>query len=214
MSDPASLSRVAFVLVTAAFVASTAGARASVIPYQDPGTVNQQTYNFAALTSGDLTVWFAGKGTAQNDDVLTAIINGTPIGTIGLDNQTSAIGQELDLGHVNAGDSIIFEVQDLSSGKNWFSDNSKNGDGLNHAYMAAFGGGTVGASIVPTSYYFGFEDVSGCASDWNYQDFQFYSAISAVPEASTWAMLLLGFAGVGAISFRRRRPMALQIAEA
>ena len=30
---------------------------------------------------------------------------------------------------------------------------------------------------------------------------------SAVPEPSTWAMMMLGFAGVGFVAYRRRRPM-------
>ena len=59
-------------------------------------------------------------------------------GSSGLDNQTSSIGQYVNLGHVNAGDSIAFEVEDLSSGKIRFTDNSENSDGLNHAYMTPF----------------------------------------------------------------------------
>jgi hypothetical protein len=34
-------------------------------------------------------------------------------------------------------------------------------------------------------------------------------SITAIPEPSTWAMLILGFAGVGAIAFRRRTKMAM-----
>jgi hypothetical protein len=33
-------------------------------------------------------------------------------------------------------------------------------------------------------------------------------AIAAVPESSTWAMMLLGFAGVGAMTYRRRKHTA------
>lgn len=205
MRTSAWLPRATSVLVATAFVAAAAGAQASVIPYQDPGTVNPQTYNVTASTNGDLTVWFAGKGTALNNDVLTAIINGVPTGVFGPDNQTSTIGQTFNFGLVSAGDSIVFEVNDLSSGKNWFTDNSKNIDGQNHAYMSAFSGDIVGTSIVPAGYYFGFEDVSGCASDWNYLDLQFYSAISAVPEPSTWAMMLLGFWGLGFLNYRTKR---------
>jgi len=37
-------------------------------------------------------------------------------------------------------------------------------------------------------------------------------AASAVPEASTWAMLMLGFAGVGFMAYRRKgRPVALRL---
>lgn len=34
---------------------------------------------------------------------------------------------------------------------------------------------------------------------------QFGAAVSAVPEASTWAMMILGFAGIGVLAYRRRR---------
>ena len=36
--------------------------------------------------------------------------------------------------------------------------------------------------------------------------------VSAVPEPSTWAMLILGFAGVGYMAYRRRSPAALAVA--
>ena len=35
------------------------------------------------------------------------------------------------------------------------------------------------------------------------------TAVSAVPEPSTWAMMILGFAGVGFMSYRRRKVAAL-----
>jgi PEP-CTERM motif-containing protein len=206
------VSRAGSALIGIALLGLAPSIHASEVPYQSPGAINQQAYSLVASNTGDITVWFAGRGTAQNDDVLTAIVNGTFTGIIGLDNQTSTIGQSLDLGHVNAGDSIVFEVQDLSSGKNWFTDNSKNIDGQNHAYMTTFAGGLIGPSAVPAGLYFGFEDVTGCASDWNYLDLQFYmstSAISAVPEPSTWAMMLLGFLGIGFIARRRRNQPGL-----
>ena len=182
-------------------------ADASPIPYPDAGEINQQTYTLVATQSGTINVWFAGKGTAVNDDVLTALVNGIPTGIVGLDNQTSQIGQYLNLGHVDAGETIVFEMQDLSSGRNWFTDNEKKSDRTNHAYMTTFAGGLVGASVVPAGWYIGFEDVSGCGSDWNYQDLQFYAStgsVGAVPEPSTWAMMVLGFAGVGFMAYRRK----------
>jgi hypothetical protein len=33
--------------------------------------------------------------------------------------------------------------------------------------------------------------------------------VAAVPEPSTWAMLILGFAGVGFMAYRRRKPATL-----
>jgi hypothetical protein len=190
----------------------TSSAEASPVPYSDAGHVNEQTYSLVATQAGDINVWFAGKGTATNDDVLTAIVNGTPTGIVGLDNQSSTIGQYLNLGHVNVGDTIVFEMRDLSSGRNWFTDNATNSDGVNHAYMTAFAGGLVGTSVVPVGLYLGFEDVTGCWSDWNYQDLQFYmstGSVSAVPEPSTWVMMVLGFAGFGFMAYRRKQKPAL-----
>ena len=37
-------------------------------------------------------------------------------------------------------------------------------------------------------------------------------SISAVPEASTWAMMLLGFAGVGFLAYRRKREATFRLA--
>jgi hypothetical protein len=36
--------------------------------------------------------------------------------------------------------------------------------------------------------------------------------ISAVPEPSTWAMMILGFIGVGFVAYRRKAQTALRIA--
>jgi hypothetical protein len=35
---------------------------------------------------------------------------------------------------------------------------------------------------------------------------------SAVPEPSTWAMMILGFAGIGFMAYRRKNKMALNVA--
>ena len=47
-----------------------------------------------------------------------------------------------------------------------------------------------------------------------FDNFQFgaLTAVSPVPEPSTWAMMILGFAGVGFMSYRRKNRMALKAA--
>jgi hypothetical protein len=37
-----------------------------------------------------------------------------------------------------------------------------------------------------------------------FTDANFTNPVSAVPEPSTWAMMILGFAGIGFIAYRRR----------
>src|SRR3981081_1706787 len=94
-----------FAAIIACFLITKAGA--SSIPYADVGQVNQQSYSLAATDTGSINVWFAGKGTATHENLLTAFVNGTWTGIVGLDNQTSALGQHLNLGHVSAGDTIV-----------------------------------------------------------------------------------------------------------
>jgi hypothetical protein len=36
--------------------------------------------------------------------------------------------------------------------------------------------------------------------------------VAAVPEPSTWAMMILGFFGIGAMTYRRRKSSALSAA--
>ena len=44
---------------------------------------------------------------------------------------------------------------------------------------------------------------------WGLEPVNVVSALSAVPEPSTWAMMILGFAGVGFMAFRRKSKPAL-----
>ena len=50
-------------------------------------------------------------------------------------------------------------------------------------------------------------DIAGGRYVSNIADLYVFDGVSAVPEPSTWAMLLLGFAGVGFVAFRRK-PLA------
>jgi hypothetical protein len=44
--------------------------------------------------------------------------------------------------------------------------------------------------------------------------YHLFSGVSAVPELSTWAMMILGFAGVGFMAYRRRKGGTLALAAA
>lgn len=193
------------------FALASAPALADAIPYPTPGVQNAQAYGIIAAHTGPLNVWFGGKGGASDEDVITAIVNGVPTGITGPDNQTATLGQYFNLGTVTAGDSIVFEMSDLSSGQNWFTDNAQNfylgaPDG-NHAYATAFSGGPVGSTSVPPAVYFGFEDLASPFADFNYTDVQIYvrtGNLPGVPEPGTWAMLLLGLGGLGGLVRGRR----------
>lgn len=69
-------------------------------------------------------------------------------------------------------------------------------------YIAPFAAGGTGSTARFAIEYLGDADTS------NYIGVDFLritTAISAVPEPSTWAMMILGFAGVGFMTYRRRK---------
>jgi hypothetical protein len=109
---------------------------------------------------------------------------------------------------VDAGDTIEFFISDMSTDVDWYSNAADNSDGVNHAYATAFTGD---ASGIPAGTYVGFEDRGG-GGDYDYNDDQFVftnvastAVASSAPEASTWAMMLIGFAGLGFAGWRVRR---------
>src|SRR5436190_14250871 len=101
-------------------------AAADAIPYPNSGTVNPNTYTFTAAANGNITAYFAGS-TASYDNELGLLVNGVSTGIIGLDNHTSAIGQSLNLGAVNAGDTLTFVLINHTLGMNAYSDPALNG---------------------------------------------------------------------------------------
>ncbi|MGA2557964.1 MAG: hypothetical protein ABSG04_16975, partial [Verrucomicrobiota bacterium] len=86
-----------------------------LIPYPTSGTPNPVTYTFTATATGDIMAYFAGS-TASYDNELGMLDNGVSTGVIGLDNHSSALGQSLDLGHVTAGDTLVFVLQNNTLG--------------------------------------------------------------------------------------------------
>ena len=136
------------------------------------------------------------------------LVNGVKTSIFGLNNQTSSVGEAFNLGPVDAGDTIEFFISDMSTDVDWYSDAADNSDGVNHAYATAFTGDVSG---IPAGTYVGFED-RGTGGDYDYNDDQFVfnnvaspAVASSAPEASTWAMMLIGFAGLGFAGWRVRR---------
>lgn len=186
-------------------------AQADVIPYGQVGTpITTASYNFIAISTGSIEAYFYSSDASDTEEV-SMMVNGVQTGIFGLNNQTSAIGQDFNLGPVKAGDAIDFFIRDISSGDIW-ADTNNNPDGDNHAYVAAYTGGHDG---IPAGTYVGFED-RGAGGDYDYNDVQFVFAnvANAVPEPSTWAMMLLGFAGLGFGAFRRARKSDVSIVSA
>lgn len=215
-----------------ALMAGTASiARADIIPYGNPGTYNPTVYTFTAANSGNITAYFAGSN-AGYESVIGMLVNGVSSGVTGLDNHTSTVGQSLNLGSVNAGDVITFELINITLGVTAFSNPSLNGPydtlfggspvGHNHIYSTAYTrtadiGGSLPIPLsanIPVGTYVGYDDqpVPGNNTtfpDFDYNDetfiFQNIATTTNVPDSTSSLFLLgLGFAGLGLL--RRRLP--------
>jgi hypothetical protein len=75
---------------------------------------------------------------------------------------------------------------------------------------------TIGPDESSSNFFFGTSELASLVTLLLVDDKGHFSSISfdatqatpAVPEASTWAMMILGFAGIGALAYRRRRNSA------
>lgn len=194
--------RMCFAAAMIGLVAATAAEAATTIPYQKQGTENPITYTFTASSNGSLVTYFYGSG-ASFSESLGLLVNGLDRGTA-LDNHSTAFGAMYNFGNVNIGDTLVFYIDVKTTGHTYYSDILMNDDGVNHVYSTAFDGN----GKVPAGTYVGFEDLSLYQTGWtdhNYTDEQFVFTVTAVPEPSTWAMMILGFAGVGFLTYRRRQ---------
>ena len=187
-------------------------ARADAIPYPTAGTPNPVTYTFTATTSGDIMAYFAGS-TASYDNELGLLVDGVSTGVIGLDNHSSSLGQSLDLGHANAGDTLVFVLQNNTLGKDAYSDPSMNtaydsngSDGHNHVYSTPYTATSPIIDSIPVGTFVAFEDLPFPGSDFNYNDEDFVftdvTTTQSVPEPST---IFAGLGMLGLLVLRWRK---------
>lgn len=209
----------ASLIIALSFCASL---RADPIPYPNVGSPNPNTYTFTATSSGEIVAYFVGGGGASYENQLGMLVNGVLAvngnsTNFGLDNHSSSIGQSLDLGTVSSGDSIIFVLENLTLGKDAYSDPSLNVAydaptdtvGHNHIYSTPYTATNPLFAGVPAGTYVAFEDLPFPGADFNYNDESFVfsdvtAAVNAVPlPTSLWAGLAL--LGLGAVLQLRRR---------
>jgi hypothetical protein len=179
-------------------------ANADSISYPNPGTV-ATSHHFVAVETGDLVGYFYGSSAAF-DNQIGVFVNGTQLGGYGLDNHSSSVGQSLNFGHVNAGDSIVFALNVLSEGYKLYSDTGLNSDSTNHAYATAFSGQTSGGVTIPSGVYLGFEDELATISDLDYNDEDVVFSnvgMTANPEPISFVLFGTGLLALGL--FRRNK---------
>ncbi|HLZ77595.1 PEPxxWA-CTERM sorting domain-containing protein [Phenylobacterium sp.] len=211
----ASAAAVALLTVASAAGAQTYSNGPDIGAIGDFGFPDTQTYGevFTAQASGQLTSF-----TME----LSSPIGGTLYGGIGAwncgDTFTFGCGETSNLyssGTVAA---------DHGGGYTFSPDVSVTAGNIYVAYLSVFGANNdgQGATVMPTGSrgggfnYFVWNNSNGgpTSSSWNYfGDFGDgrldYTVGGAVPEPATWAMMLVGFGGLGALMRRSRRAAAL-----
>jgi hypothetical protein len=186
--------------------------KADVMSYPGSGATNADLYTFTATSTGQINAYFYGSSAAYTN-TLTMLVNGvaTPQTSAGvLNNHTSDMGDFINLGFVHAGDVLTFQLNVLTTGKTWYSDEALNADGTNHIYSTAFSGDSL--NHIPAGTYVGFEDLfRGGDLDYNDEAFVFTNmSVSPVPEPETYAMLLAGLLLISFKLYRRKtEPMSL-----
>jgi len=194
---------ISFALASSAFSASAAS-----LAYTGIGSENATEYSFTATETGDIIAYFLSKGSADYTNTLGATINGVATGAVGLNNQSSSFGDSLNLGFANAGDTVVFTLNVITTGDTWYSNKSLNADGGNHVYSATLSGNNLPFS----GTYVAFEDLAknvGSGIDLDYADEQVLvtniTTVSATPTAPSvpvpatiwlFGSGLLGLAGV------------------
>ena len=214
------LRRAKWLLSLGVVIGLAQAAHADVIPYSAIGTPNAVTYTFQAASTGDVTAYFTGSGAAY-DEALGLLVNGTLSSSgFGLDDHTSAIGQSFDLGHVNAGDALVFALNVVSPSLGMlYSDPARNvaydangSDGHNHIYSTAYTASSPTLGGIPTGTYVAFEDLPFPNSDFNYFD-ETYVVTNVttnfprtdIPETDTLMLLSTSLFCFGAVRLIRRR---------
>lgn len=198
----------------ALMVGFSSGANAATIGFTNYGKSDGITAN---LAQPDVSAFNPG---AYN-------MVGQPVGHLGLDNAgwdpfgtADKTHNWIDIGVTAV--SLTFDLSSLlASTKNnilyivWGSPNGDNTVSLNTgASLTTAGlGSTVNQQNNPAGYLLGL-DVKGASEiTFTTHDTAFeFAFTSPVPEPSTWAMMILGFAGMGFLAYRRRSGASLRLA--
>jgi hypothetical protein len=202
--------RFKFMLMLAVMALMALPLVAAPIPYPNVGTI-APTNSFTASSTGNILGYFvqggaaSGGGAGDLDYVRMVDVTTSTTSAWFFNNQTTVAGTSANFGPVNAGDTLVFELLNVSLGNLIFaSDPTLSSDGVNHVYTTPWNGvGLLNGAVIPAGTYLGTEDLPNGGSDWNYNDdsFVFANVTSRqAPEPGSVILLATGLlGGLGAI---------------
>lgn len=200
-----------FTLLSCAIIAMGAatGANAGVFDFSSPtGDVGtSHTY-----TSGSLTTTLTAFGTPAAH--LFGKADGGDENGVGMTNDTTGDHEiQFGKGFIQVDTlgltSIQFSFGSTTEGEQWSIYGSNSAGVLGSLLVSGSGEGANTAVLTTYRYY---DVLSSSSSGGGNVLLRNMTGVAAVPEPATWAMLLVGFGGVGAILRRRRSLLAEAVA--
>ena len=142
---------------------------ADPVPYGNIGQVAPTT-SIRASETGDIIGYFVQASAAHSDTVRLHDVTSGTFSAWYFDNHTTPVGTAADLGFVSAGDLLVFELFDATTGHIYANDPTYSDDGVNHAYVTSFAGGPLYGTQIPAGIYVGMEDLDRHVTDYDYND--------------------------------------------
>jgi PEP-CTERM motif len=210
--------RLSLLALASILAAGSSPLLADDIPYANVGQLAPAN-TLTASATGTVVGYFAGSSAGDNDTIeLWDVTLGTFSGFV-LPNHSSTVGAPITFLSVDAGDTLVFILDNVSTGQYEDSVNDNgtptawSADGDNHAYTTAYTGGIAGLPSGLTGTYVGMEDLAvtglnpltGSDLDYNDDTFVFTDIDPASPTPEPASFVLFGTGLLGAAGILRRK---------
>jgi hypothetical protein len=171
------------------------------VVHADPIAMPLDPELMLTASGGDVDIFFAGSDAGYNSQLfLSSPSTDGPF----FPNHSTPIGESAALGMFSAGTELIFRLNVLTSGNNFFTGpGSRNPDNMVHAIFTPW----AATAKIPAGILVAFEDLRG-GGDHDFNDFRFVVSGGQLTSSSTpepTAILLLGTGALGLLARARSR---------